>query len=55
MKIGERNKTVGMLTMISSAFLASDAKGVMACFMQTDEGAFLFVIFAGNVESLMLL
>lgn len=50
MEIVEGDEAVGVLTMILPAFGAAYFKGLSACFVQAHEYAFLFVIFAGDVD-----
>ena len=49
-EIVEGDEAVGVLTMILPAFGAAYFKGLSACFVQAHEYAFLFVIFAGDVD-----
>ena len=50
MEVVEGEEAVGVLPMIFPAFGAAYLKGLPACFVQTHEYAFLFVIFAGDVD-----
>jgi putative heme degradation protein len=53
MEVLERYQTVGMLSMIFSAFLAPNAERMMACLVKANESALLLMIFAGNVGTLL--
>jgi hypothetical protein len=53
-EVVEGDEAVGVLGVVLAAFAAADLKGVLACFKEAHECAFLLVLLAGNIGTGLL-